>query len=135
MDPFSKQVGEKNTQRRSQRVLVGIPVYVVLAKANEKSISEQTNTLAVSPHGALVLLEMKLVAGDSVTLVNPQTDEQQSARVIHLGPRQSEKQEVGIEFAKPSPLFWRIAFPPSDWTTEHEDAKGFAKRVPPQSTG
>ena len=132
MDPFSKQVGEKNTQRRSQRVLVGVPVYVVLARPNQKPISEQTSTLAVSAHGALVLLGMKLVAGDPVTLVNPQIDEQQAARVMYLGPRQSEKQEVGIEFVKPSPLFWRIAFPPSDWTTEHEDAKGFVKRVPPQ---
>jgi hypothetical protein len=75
---------------------------------------------------------MKVLAGDPVTLVNPQTDEQQQARVVYLGPRQSEKQEVGIEFVKPSPLFWRIAFPPGDWTPEHEDAKGFVKRVAPQ---
>jgi hypothetical protein len=132
MDPFSKQVGEKNTQRRSQRVLVAVPVYVVLARPSQKPISEEANTLAVNSHGALVLLAMKLFAGDPVTLVNPKTDEQQQARVVYLGPRQSEKQEVGIEFVKPSPLFWRIAFPPGDWTPEHEDAKGFAKRVAPQ---
>jgi hypothetical protein len=132
MDPFSKQVGEKNTQRRSQRVLIGLPVSVVLARPNQKPILEHTKTLAVSAHGALVLLAMKVFAGDPVTLVNPQTEEQQLSRVAHIGTRESEKQEVGIEFVKPSPLFWRIAFPPGDWTPEHEDAKGFAKRVPPQ---
>jgi hypothetical protein len=132
MDPFSKQVGEKNTQRRSQRVLIGLPVSVVLARPNQKSILEHAKTLAVNAHGALILLAMKLFAGDPVTLINHQTDEQQLCRVVHLGPVQSEKQEVGIEFVKPSPLFWRIAFPPGDWTPEHEDAKGFAKRVPPQ---
>jgi hypothetical protein len=132
MDPFSIQVGEKNTQRRSQRVLVGVPISVVLARPSQKPIIEQTNTLVVNAHGALMLLAMKLSAGDPVTLVNPQTDEQQPCRVVYLGPRQSEKQEVGIEFVKPSPLFWRIAFPPRDWTPGHEDAKGPAKRVPPQ---
>jgi len=59
-------------------------------------------------------------------------EEQQPSRVVYVGSRESEKQEVGIEFVKPSPLFWRIAFPPRDWTPLHEDAKGFAKRVPSQ---
>jgi hypothetical protein len=50
---------------------------------------------------------------------------------VYLGPQQLDKQEIGIEFVKPSPLFWRIAFPPSDWTAAHEDAKAPAKRVAP----
>jgi hypothetical protein len=135
MEPFSVQVGQKNVQRRSQRVLIGLPISVVLARPNQKPIREQTKTLAVNAHGALILLAMKLFAGDPVTLINHQTDEQQLCRVVYLGPVQSEKQEVGIEFVKPSPLFWRIAFPPRDWTPEHEDAKDFAKRVPPQPKG
>jgi hypothetical protein len=129
MDPFSKQVAEKNTQRRSQRVLVAVPVSVVLARPSQKPITENTNTLVVNAHGGLLLLSMKLFAGDQVTLINPQTNEQQPARVIYLGPQQSDKQEIGIEFVKPSPLFWRIAFPPPDWTIGHEDAKAPAKRV------
>jgi hypothetical protein len=129
MDPFSKQIAEKNAQRRTRRVLLGVPVSVLLGRPRQKPISEKTNTLAVSPHGALVLLAMKVSAGDQVTLGNLQTDEQQPARVVYLGPQQSDKQEIGIEFVKPSPLFWRIAFPPSDWTTEHEDAKPLAKRI------
>ena len=135
MDPFSTQVGEKNTQRRSQRVLVGVPVSVVLARPSQKPISEETVTLVLNAHGALVLLAMKLFADDPVTLINPKTGEQQLSRVVYLGPRQADKQEVGIEFVKPSPLFWRIAFPPQDWTPGHEDAKGFAKRVPSPPKG
>jgi len=132
MDPFSKQAAEMNTQRRSQRVLIGLPVSVVLARPSQKPITEHAKTLAVNAHGALVLLAMKLFAGDPVTLINPETEEQQPSRVVYVGSRESEKQEVGIEFVKPSPMFWRIAFPPSGWTPLHEDAKGLAKRVPPQ---
>jgi hypothetical protein len=131
MEPFSKQVAEKNTQRRSQRVLVAVPVAVVLARPSQKPITEKTDTLVVNAHGALLLLSMKLFAGDQVTLINPQTEEQQPARVVYLGPQQSDKQEIGIEFVKPSPLFWHIAFPPPDWTLGHEDAKTFAKRITP----
>jgi hypothetical protein len=64
-----------------------------------------------------------------VTVINPQTNEQQPARVVYLGPQQSDKQEIGIEFVKPSRMFWRIAFPPPDWTVGHEDAKAPATRV------
>jgi PilZ domain len=110
MDPFSKQIAEKNAQRRSRRVLLGVPVSVLLGRPSQRTISEKTNMLAVSVHGALVLLAMKVFAGDQVTLRNLQTDEQQPARVVYLGPQQSDKQEIGIEFVKPSPLFWRIAF-------------------------
>ena len=131
MEPFSKQVAEKNTQRRSQRVLVAVPVSVVLSRPSQKPTTENTITLVVSAHGALLLLSMKLFAGDQVTLINPRTEEQQPARVVYLGPQQSDKQETGIEFVKPSPLFWRIAFPPSDWTLAHEHAKAPARRVAP----
>jgi hypothetical protein len=131
MDPFSKQVAEKNTQRRSQRVLIAVPISVVFSRPSQKPVTEKTYTLVVNAHGALLLLSMKLSAGDSITLTNPQTDEQQPAGVVYLGPQQSDKQEIGIEFVKPSPLFWRIAFPPSDWTSAHEDAKAPAKRITP----
>jgi putative intracellular protease/amidase len=57
-------------------VLLGVPVSILLARPSQKPISEKTKTLAVSAHGALVLLAMKVFAGDQVTLGNLQTDEQ-----------------------------------------------------------
>jgi hypothetical protein len=32
--------------------------------------------------------------------------------------------EVGIELEKPSPRFWRVSFPPEDWTPRSAEAKG-----------
>jgi len=46
MEPFSKQVAEKNTQRRSQRVLVAVPISVVLARPSQKPITEK-NTRSI----------------------------------------------------------------------------------------
>jgi hypothetical protein len=35
--------------------------------------------------------------------------------------------EVGIEFRHPAPGFWRIAFPPIDWTPKNNVPGGPAK--------
>jgi len=33
--------------------------------------------------------------------------------------------EIGLEFAKPFPHFWRVAFPPADWSPRSPEAKRF----------
>jgi hypothetical protein len=127
MKPLSSQIREMNTQRRSQRVLINVRVTVILSPAGKKPTSEETSTLVVNAHGALVVLVMKVAMGDLLTLGNTQTGEQQPCRVVYLGPTEANLQEIGIEFVTPSPLFWRIAFPPPDWTPRSEDAKGLKK--------
>ena len=44
------------------------------------------------------------------------TDEEQECHVVHLGQVRDGKTEVGLEFSEPRPGFWRVAFPPEDWT-------------------
>ncbi|HXM93432.1 MAG TPA: hypothetical protein VOA64_04125 [Candidatus Dormibacteraeota bacterium] len=124
MDPLSLQVAEKNSQRRSQRVLLGIPVVVVMSGADKKPVSEETRTLVVNAHGALILLGLKVSIGQLLTLRNSITKEEQACRVAYVSPQSSDKKETGIEFMKPAPMFWRVAFPPPDWTPRSEDAKG-----------
>jgi hypothetical protein len=50
-------------------------------------------------------------------MINPKTAEELPGRVVSLGKREDRKTAVGIEFNEPSPLFWRINFPPDDWLT------------------
>ena len=40
-----------------------------------------------------------------------------------LGPVRSGKAEIGLEFSAPSPTFWRVTFPPEDWSPKHPDAR------------
>ena len=35
--------------------------------------------------------------------------------MVGLRQAQASKNEVAIEFTKPSPRFWHIDFPPADW--------------------
>lgn len=133
MEPLSFQVAERSNQRRSQRVLLNVPVVVLATGPDKKQISEETHTLVVNAHGALILLGLKVSIGQLLSVKNTKTGEEVSCRVAYLGSSQSGKAEVGIEFMKPSPRFWRVAFPPSDWSSKHPEAKGYKPPKPSPS--
>ena len=110
-----------SNRRRSQRVLLRIPISVIAQTPNKTFAREETHTLVVSAHGALIHLELKVRIGQVIIIKNPETGEEQSCRVSYLSPLSEGKSEIGIEFVKPSPNFWRVAFPPSDWAPQSPD--------------
>ncbi|MGC2527251.1 MAG: hypothetical protein WA639_05865 [Candidatus Acidiferrum sp.] len=116
--------------RRSQRVCLQLPILVLREGPGAIVASEETHTLIVNAHGALIQLSLTVEIGQLLGVKNTQTMEQLACRVVNLGPEQAGKREVGIEFAHPSPRFWRIAFPPSDWTPRSPDAKAPTKHLP-----
>jgi PilZ domain len=116
--------GDNNAQRRSQRVMVRVSVMVVAEGADKKSVSEETRTVTVNAHGAMILLGLKVSIGQLLALRNERTGEEVACRVVYLSPHESEKRQVGVDFMNPCPRFWRISFPPSDWTTQSPEAKG-----------
>ena len=113
-------------RRRSQRVLMQLAVTIRGKDARGAAFQEETETLAISAHGALVLLQRRLLSGDHVWMKNHRTEEEQECNVIFLGPPRSGRSEIGLEFCEPRPSFWRIAFPPEDWTPKHPEARTIA---------
>jgi hypothetical protein len=101
--------------RRSQRVHIAMPLLVRGA-----AFREMTSTVAVNAHGCLVMLKAKVSRGDHVWIINPTTVEELPVKIVSLGKPEDGKTPVGIEFLEASPLFWRISFPPEDWTTSSE---------------
>jgi hypothetical protein len=91
--------------------------------------SENTFTVVVNAHGALILLDARVAVGQLLTVKNVKTEEELYCQVVHLGPAKSGKLTVGIKFMQPSPRFWRIAFPPADWTPHSPEAKKATPRV------
>jgi len=115
--------GDNDAQRRSQRVMLKVSVVVLAHGADNKRVSEETRTVTVNAHGAMILLGMKVSIGQILMLRHSGTGEEVSCRGVYLSPHQSEKREVGVDFMKPCPGFWRISFPPPDWTTRSPEAK------------
>ena len=91
--------------------------------AQGKKFEEEASTLAINAHGALVPLQARLTSGGKIHMQHKHTQEEQECYVVFLGPVRSGKAEIGLEFSKPCPAFWRVAFPPEDWSPKHPDAR------------
>ena len=116
-----------NNRRRSQRVLMKIPVRVGLHAGNAALSEEDTFTLAVSAHGALIAISAPMYRGQQLTLSNPQTKDSLECVVAHIDKFPDEQVKVGVEFLLPNPTFWHVAFPPKDWSPRHPHAKSRPK--------
>ena len=114
-------------RRRSQRVLMTIPVRVSGQSGAGSSFEENTHTRAISAHGALLLVSAQVYRGQRLTLSNVQTKAALECVVAHIDRRQRDHPQVGVEFTLPNPMFWHVAFPPKDWTPRHPDAKSHPK--------
>src|SRR6266850_871800 len=114
-------------RRRSQRVLMTIPVRVSGQISVGLPFEEETHTRAISAHGALILVSTPVYRGQRLTLSNIQTRSALECVVAHIDRRKGEQPQAGVEFTLPNPMFWHVAFPPKDWTPRHPDAKSNVK--------
>jgi hypothetical protein len=119
-------------RRRSQRVLMQIGVQVSGNDAHGRYFREETDTLAINAHGALVLLHARITSGSVLKLQHNRTREEQECHVVFLGPVRGEKAEIGLEFAAPRPQFWRVTFPPEDWTPKSPEARTAQPKAVPK---
>jgi hypothetical protein len=78
-------------------------------------MSEVSHTVVVNAHGALIALAMSVQSGERLVIKHWGSGETQECCVVGLRQAQASKNEVAIEFTKPSPRFWHIDFPPADW--------------------
>jgi hypothetical protein len=116
--------GVDASRRRSQRVILSLGITVRTEGApKDRSFEEETHTLIVNAHGALISLAGKVTKGQKLRMTNRATKAEQLCRVATMYPPSGGKAQIGIEFLTPSPDFWRISFPPEDWAlTEQASA-------------
>ena len=115
--------GNPTVRRRSQRVLMQVAVRVRGKDAQGNTFEEETETLAINAHGALILVNARVTSGSTMLMQHKRTQEEQECHVVFLGPVRAGKSEIGLEFSEARPAFWRVAFPPEDWTLKHPDAR------------
>jgi hypothetical protein len=107
-------------QRRSQRVILAVPLRVSGNRLSGAPFVEHAKTLIVNAHGALLQLQEHLREGQTLSITN-----------VTTGEGANGVAEVGVEFAEPSPRFWRVSFPPADWSVRSPEAKRFAPSPSP----
>ena len=111
------------SRRRSQRLFLQVRVIITGKLANKSAFSEETHTIVLNAHGALLETSVSLDQGQVVTLQNARTAESIECTVklvTSVGPK---KYNSAVEFTKPNPGFWHISFPPEDWSLKNPEAK------------
>jgi hypothetical protein len=121
--PAEPQVVPNEERRRSERQLLALPLVVRGVSLDAKTFEEETFTLSVSAHGALVAMATTVTLGQTIFLKNPQTQDEAGAWVTRLASPRSGWTQVAIEFVQPNADFWfnkQYANPPTDiadrWT-------------------
>jgi len=120
-------------QRRSQRVLLSVPLRVSGKRMNGSAFVEHTSTLIVSAHGALIQLREAVHIGQPLSLRNATTGEEEQCTVIDVNEGPNGAPEVGVEFADANPRFWRVSFPPADWNARNPEAKRYSSSPNPKA--
>jgi hypothetical protein len=99
-------------QRRSERILLKVPVHVAGVDADGKSFEERTFTLSINRHGAFIALSNSPQEGDHVMVTHLGTRQSCAFRLCESGKDPSgEVTAWGIECLEPNANFWKIRFP------------------------
>jgi hypothetical protein len=102
--------------RRSQRVLLQVPVRVSGQNALGLKFEEEAQTVVINANGALLLLSTQINQGQTLTLSNIGACQSAECVVAYLGQHEGQRAEVGIGFLLPNPSFWGVNFPSPDST-------------------
>jgi hypothetical protein len=81
----------------------------------------------VNAHGALITLAAKVTQNQQLELKIASNPEAQSCEVVYIGPSVQGQTQVGVEFLKPAPHFWHVAFPPENWAPVADEGEKATK--------
>jgi hypothetical protein len=92
-----------------------VPVVIWGVSPDAQAFREETFTVTVSAHGALVMLAAKVALGQRVVLRKLTDTIEIRGRVAYAGTDYAGLTQVGIDLDQPSPEFWPVSRPPTDW--------------------
>jgi len=117
VDEFCERVDAlpQSAQRRSERVLMDLPIVVSGEFPDHRAFQEETFTVTVSAHGALMMLATEVKLGQRLVVTNPANADKREAQVAYLGSSYAGLSQEAVEFSRPSPEFWPVSSPPPDW--------------------
>jgi hypothetical protein len=106
------------------RLSLGIPITIRGLVCRNETLSEDTWTLTVLPNGAIINLAAVVATGEELILLNNKTAEEVGCRVVAMTNADGARKQVEVEFTQPAPRFWRITFPPADWSPSQRKRPG-----------
>ena len=117
-------------RRRSERVVLQIPVVVSAKLADGELVHYEPNTVAVNAHGGLLDVGIEIQAGQTFVLSHPKTKTAEPCKVVRVDKLENGRFAVAFEFDVPAPHFWPVVFPPRDWSNDRMGATTRYRRAP-----
>jgi hypothetical protein len=111
-DAGGAQVLPGEERRRSQRVMIRVPVTLTVAG---QKVALEAVTVSVNDHGALLQCSKTIATGAKVELHNIRSNQKQACRVTRAAIESQQSYLIPVEFLALAPGFWGISFPPTDW--------------------
>jgi hypothetical protein len=116
------RVTDERNRRRSERVVLRVPVHLSAVMPGGKRISIEAHTLVVNAHGGLLDIGTEMVKGQQIRLSNSKTDIVATGKVLRVEGSEEGRFSVAFEFECPAPHFWPVSFPPRDWSLVTSEA-------------
>lgn len=98
-------------RRRSERFPSRVTLMVCGQSTGKGPFKEETVTLSINSHGALLALCANVALGQRLLLINCQTWDEVETRVSRLAALDPQRTQVAVEFTQPAPDFWPGAPP------------------------
>jgi hypothetical protein len=107
---------EGRNRRRSERVVLRVPLQLSARMPDGKRISIAVYSLVVNAHGGLLDVGTDMLRGQQVILSNPRNEQVASGKIVRAEGSGEGRFEVAFEFEFAAPSFWPVSFPPADWS-------------------
>lgn len=98
-------------RRRTLRVSMALPIIVHGQNDEGEKFCVRALTRSVNKQGALLAMDEMVVPGQSLLIVNENTNRSAETRVAHVRRDRDGKLYVGLEFVNPDTNFWMMTFP------------------------
>jgi hypothetical protein len=98
-------------RRRTLRVSMALPIIVHGQNDLGEKFCVRATTRSVNKQGALLAMDEMVVPGQSLLIVNENTNRSAETRVAHVRRDRDGKLYVGLEFVNPDSNFWMMTFP------------------------
>lgn len=102
-------------RRRSERLLLTVPIRVEGTDSKGEKFQEATRTLVINRHGARIELKRPVAPGQPLRIVNLGSNREAEFRVVgRTAPLKEAAGEWGVECHDEKKNIWGIDFPPLD---------------------
>ncbi len=100
-------------KRRSDRILLTIPLVVHQSDASGATSTEEARSVSVNRHGARIRVSRSLRVGQTIRIVNQVSRRSADFRVVGpVAPHTAQGGEWGVECLNSQEIVWGIQFPP-----------------------